>query len=157
MGCVLSVTPRPRLSQGKGPQDPLYRKHFSSSGKRTPVVQSVVRHYTDWAIPAPQEMSHHHHHHRLYNSVRVLASLKSRLWARLLLGFVTMIIFTVWGQPQAQPPTWRTRVPLLVWVMTFDLSGKGDPASSYPTAGIALRITWPLDIPTVGTGNEYTA
>jgi hypothetical protein len=99
-----------------------------------------------------------YHHHRLYSSVRVLASLKSRLLARLLLGFVTTI-FTVWGfQPQAQPPTWRTRVRLLVWVSTFDLSGKGDPASSYATAGIALRIIWPrkphhylkVGIPSVG-------
>jgi hypothetical protein len=37
-------------------------------------------------------------------------------------------------------PTWRTRVPLLVWVISFDLSGKGDPASSYATTIIALRI-----------------
>jgi hypothetical protein len=28
----------------------------------------------------------------------------------------------------------------LVWVITFDLSGKGDPSSRYPTAGIALRV-----------------
>jgi len=27
-------------------------------------------------------------------------------------------------------PTWRTRVPLLVWAITFDLSCKGDPTSS---------------------------
>jgi len=33
----------------------------------------------------------------------------------------------------AQTPTWRTRVYLFVWVMTFDLSGMVDPASSYPT------------------------
>jgi hypothetical protein len=42
--------------------------------------------------------------------------------------------------PNPQPPTWKTRGPLLVWIITFDLSGKGDPASSYATAGIALRI-----------------
>jgi hypothetical protein len=35
---------------------------------------------------------HHRHHHRLYNYVGVLVSLRSRLLARLLLGFVTMII-----------------------------------------------------------------
>jgi hypothetical protein len=28
----------------------------------------------------------------------------------------------------------------LVWVITFDLSGKGDPSSSYPIAGIALWV-----------------
>ena len=52
-----------------------------------------------------------------------------------------MCFFMGWGcQPHAQFPTWRTRVSLLVWVITFDLSGKGDPTSSYATAGIALRI-----------------
>jgi hypothetical protein len=39
-----------------------------------------------------------------------------------------------------QPPTWRTRVSLFVWVITFNMSGMGGPASSYATAGIALRI-----------------
>jgi hypothetical protein len=34
----------------------------------------------------------------------------------------------------------RTGVSLLVLVITFDLSGKGDPANSYATAGIALGI-----------------
>jgi hypothetical protein len=34
----------------------------------------------------------------------------------------------------------RTGVSLLVWVITFDLSGKGRPTSSYATVGIALRI-----------------
>jgi len=29
---------------------------------------------------------------------------------------------------------------LFVWVLSFDLSGKGGPTSSYATAGIALRI-----------------
>jgi hypothetical protein len=44
-----------------------------------------------------------------------------------------------WGcQPHAQPPTWRTRVSLFVWASTFDLCGMGDPAISYPTAGLAL-------------------
>jgi len=38
----------------------------------------------------------------------------------------------------------RTGVSLLVWAITFDLSGKGDPTSSYATAGVALRIIWPL-------------
>jgi hypothetical protein len=43
----------------------------------------------------------------------------------------------------AQPPTWRTRVSLFVWVTTFDLSGMGAPVSSYRTASIALRTLWP--------------
>jgi hypothetical protein len=60
----VSVTPRPRFTPGKGPWYPLYRrlggpqswlvwtqrlekkKSFTSAGDRTPVVQSVVRHYT---------------------------------------------------------------------------------------------------------------
>jgi hypothetical protein len=46
-------------------------------------------------------------------------------------------LFTEWGH---QPPTWRARVSLFVWIITFDLSGMGDPTSSYTTAGIALRI-----------------
>jgi hypothetical protein len=36
------------------------------------------------------------------------------------------IIFMVWGcQPHAQPPTWRTRVSLFIWVIALDLSGMG--------------------------------
>jgi hypothetical protein len=29
-------------------------KSFASFGDRTPVVQSVARHYTDWATPSPR-------------------------------------------------------------------------------------------------------
>jgi hypothetical protein len=43
-------------------------------------------------------------------------------------------------QPNAQPPTWRTRVSLFVWNPTLALSSLGDPSSSYATAGIALEI-----------------
>jgi hypothetical protein len=32
----------------------LEEKSFASAGEQTLVVQSVVRHYTDWATPAPQ-------------------------------------------------------------------------------------------------------
>jgi hypothetical protein len=28
-------------------------KYFASAQDQTPIIQSVVRHYTDWAIPAP--------------------------------------------------------------------------------------------------------
>jgi hypothetical protein len=38
----------------------------------------------------------------------------------------------------------RAGVSFLVWVITCDLSGKGDPTSSYTTASITLRIIWPL-------------
>ena len=40
-------------------------------------------------------------------------------------------------------PTWTARVTLLVTIITFDLSGMGDPASSYATADVAVRILWP--------------
>ena len=46
-------------------------------------------------------------------------------------------------KPNAQTPTWRTRVPLLVWVIAFDLSGMEGPTNSYATASIAFRIIWP--------------
>ena len=38
------------------------------------------------------------------------------------------------------PPNLGDRVSLLVWVITFDLSGMGDLISSYDTASIALRV-----------------
>jgi hypothetical protein len=63
------------LSPGKGPpvltgqearwvQEPVWtqrlkEKSSASVGDRTPVVQSVVRHYTDWAIPAPFNLIMH--------------------------------------------------------------------------------------------------
>jgi hypothetical protein len=51
----------------------------------------------------------------------------------------------VWGcKPHAQPPTWRTRVYLFVWLLPFNLSGMGDSTSSYATAGIALRFSGAL-------------
>jgi hypothetical protein len=54
----------------------------------------------------------------------------------LISGFESFVFFTVRGrQPLAQPPTWRTRVSLLAWINPFDLSGLGDPTSSYATAG----------------------
>jgi hypothetical protein len=43
-------------------------------------------------------------------------------------------------QPNAQLPTWRARVSLSVWNLTVDLSGLGDPVSSYATASISLEI-----------------
>jgi hypothetical protein len=60
----------------------------------------------------------------------------------LILGFETFVFFMVRGrQPLAQPPTWRTRVSLLVWIIPFNLSGLGDPTSSYATTGIALLLS----------------
>ena len=51
------------------------------------------------------------------------------------------------SQSDAPPPTWRTRVPLLVSPLPFDLSAKGDPTSSYATGNIALRVNGVLELP----------
>ena len=56
-------------------------------------------------------------------------------------SFLTDISFRRWScQPHSQPLTWRTRLSLFLWVITFDLSLTGGPTSSYATAIIALRI-----------------
>jgi len=39
-----------------------------------------------------------------------------------------------------QPPNWRTRLSLSVWVVTFDLSGMGDPTFGNATISVALRM-----------------
>jgi hypothetical protein len=39
-----------------------------------------------------------------------------------------------------QPPTWRTKVSLLVRVVTLELSAMGVLNSSNATAGVALRV-----------------
>jgi hypothetical protein len=44
-------------------------------------------------------------------------------------------LFTGWlRQPHTQPPT-----SLFVWIVTFDLSGMGDPTSGYATASIGSQ------------------
>jgi hypothetical protein len=69
MGMSGSVTPRPRFATGKGPSIPIVQeagwtqelvqtqrleeKSFAPAGDLTPVAQSVVRHYTNWTTPAP--------------------------------------------------------------------------------------------------------
>ena len=63
------------------------------------------------------------------------------------IGFRNEIFPRLVSQSNAQLPTWRTRVPLLVWPLSFDLSAKGDPTSSYVTGGIALRVTGVLKLP----------
>jgi hypothetical protein len=58
-------------------------------------------------------------------------------------SFSTEHLFVGWGyQPNAQHTTRRTRISLLVWVITFDLSGMVCPTSSYSTTSITLRIIW---------------
>jgi hypothetical protein len=106
----------------------------------------------------PEERHRHPHNHESLRSTRSL------WWTHLVLRYFLLLLFsghglhnrglswgfktnsssTGWGcQPHAQPPTWRTRVSLFVWVITFDLSSVGAPACSYATAGIALRTLWP--------------
>jgi hypothetical protein len=41
-------------------------------------------------------------------------------------------------------PNLEDQVSLFVWLLPFDLSGLGGPASSYATAGIALRVSGAL-------------
>ena len=49
-------------------------------------------------------------------------------------------IFKGWcSLSHVQFPTWRIGVFLYVWVITFDLPGMEDPASSYVTASTAQR------------------
>lgn len=63
----------------------------------------------------------------------------------LLLGYSAMRFFYGGGvvSLKLQHPTWRIRISLFFWVITFDLSVMLDPASSKATATTALRIIWP--------------
>jgi hypothetical protein len=75
-GWVVSVTPRPRFTPGKGHTVPICTGGWVGprasldtgdrgkilcscwgSNPNRPVVQPVVRHYTAWAIPAPTHLS----------------------------------------------------------------------------------------------------
>jgi hypothetical protein len=60
-------------------------------------------------------------------------------------GFWTIYFYGVRLLVHAQPPTWGTRVSLFLWLLPLDLSGMGDPTSSYATAGIALRVSGALE------------
>jgi hypothetical protein len=84
---------------------------------------------------------------RRYNSGWALAFWTICLHSPLFRGCLVseQLIFMVWGYfPHAQPPTWRTRVFLFVWLLPHDLSGMGAPTSSYATTGIALRVSGTL-------------
>jgi hypothetical protein len=72
---------------------------------------------------------------KLFFLSSVYQSSPRHLW-----GFLNINSSMGWGRSDAQSTSWRTRVSFLVWVITFDLFGMGDPASSYATASIALRI-----------------
>jgi hypothetical protein len=82
---------------------------------------------------------------RRYSSGWALASWTICLHSRLTVWFLNNLVLIVWGcQPHVQPPTWRTRIFLFVWLLLLDLSGMGYPTSSYATAGIALRVSGAL-------------
>jgi hypothetical protein len=53
------------------------------------------------------------------------------IFPRLIVGFRNKLIFYGVGL-SAQPPTWRTRVSLFVWIIPLDLSGMGGPTSMPP-------------------------
>jgi hypothetical protein len=77
------ITPRPRFTPEKGPPVPIGQEagwdpepvwtqrleeiSSASVGDRTPVVQSVVSRYTDWATPAPVVMSKYRNYCTVYN------------------------------------------------------------------------------------------
>jgi hypothetical protein len=54
---------------------------------------------------------------------------------KLVVRFLNKFLFTG-CHSHAQPPTWRATLSLLIWTLSFDLSGMGDP-----TGGIALQVT----------------
>jgi hypothetical protein len=53
-----------------------------------------------------------------------------------------LLFFTGWGSltPRPTPNLEDQGVSLFVWNFTLDLSGLGDPASSYAIAGLALGL-----------------
>ena len=65
----------------------------------------------------------------------------SQSYPRHLLRFLDISLWPGWScLSRAQPPTWRTGVSFVFWVITFELSCMRDPTSSYATADVALRI-----------------
>jgi hypothetical protein len=59
-------------------------------------------------------------------------------------GFLFTFSITLRNHHQHQPPTWRTRVSLFIWLLPFNLSAVGGPTSSYATAGIGVRVSGAL-------------
>jgi hypothetical protein len=51
-----------------------------------------------------------------------------------------MLLGVLSCQHYAQIPSLRISILLSLWVINFDLSGKGDPTNSYATVSIALRV-----------------
>jgi hypothetical protein len=107
---------------------------------------------------------HHHHHHHEHNQRLGLKTCSSLLhlllWRfgpfsghglssllplpRLQLRFQNKSKFYRVGLLATRPtPILEGQCIPFVWVITFDLPVMGAPASSYATAGIALRILWP--------------
>jgi hypothetical protein len=55
--------------------------------------------------------------------------------------FSTVKAFYWLGPSTPRPtPNLKGQGILFVWIIFFDLSGMGDPTSSYATAGIALKV-----------------
>jgi hypothetical protein len=93
----------------------------------------------------------------------ILCSLISSIHRKPINWFLNNLVYTVWGcYPHTQPPTWRTRVSIFVWLLPLDLFGMDNPASSYATASIALRVSGALkphhhdkaETPLVGTAQR---
>jgi hypothetical protein len=59
--------------------------------------------------------------------------------------FLNNLFVMVWGQPHAQPLTWRTRVYLFAWLLPLGLFWMGASTSSYATAYIAIRVSGALE------------
>jgi hypothetical protein len=62
------------------------------------------------------------------------------LWLPLFVRFCEEFLQGRVVSPTPNPPTWRTRVSLLVWHLPRNLSGMGGPTSSYAAASIAFEI-----------------
>jgi hypothetical protein len=126
MGWVISVTPRPLFTSWKGPPVPIWKdsgwapepiwiqrlekESFASAGDRILVVQSVVRHYTDWNTPWRLFLSDDEHSHFSRRMYVYLASSSYVCTAQIgpwpPRGFVTITFLRGWivsPAPNPQP------------------------------------------------------
>jgi hypothetical protein len=72
--------------------------------------------------------------------VRLYPSVLSR-FPRLDFRFRDICVFDGERSSASRPtPNLEDQGIFLVWIIPFDLSGLGDPTSSYATAGIAVRV-----------------
>jgi len=84
---------------------------------------------------------------RLQGEVVIYKNTKSAnmVFPSLCLGFLTCVFFPPGDGVLAHRP--NPSVSRFVWVLSFDLSGKGGPTSSYATADIAIWIIAPRKPP----------